>query len=343
MNKIDNKTLVKEIKRLNSDKKFLNIDLPSLINYYVSDDNKLKIAFTKLEQIKSNNMQEDNSCFEGWAFALYTYYLKKNGTVILDVDFNFDHDEIHILKNQHYGRFLYRALRFSEQYSAWFSLGEKLTYAINKFKNYLESNTFTNNFPDRECTPSDEYSAGKQRIKKLERSIEEKFADTEKGNAELRKLLGLKNEEKIYRQLPAGLFEKEKRKDMRVFPGNASAIDLWTISGDSFYPLELKAKNRMVGAITEIFFYSNYAYDMFINSSKDNSPFYLNKKVKSKRGYGEIVEKSESLKSVKGYLLLDESSVHPFFTKEVFDVMNTVTASDSNYHAPQITYDLIKY
>ena len=110
---------------------------------------------------------------------------------------------------------------------------------------------------------------------------------------------------------------------------------------------ELKAKNEMVGTITEVFFYSNLAYDIFIGSKDESSPFKLNRNDENKklfRGYDELLNSSKDLKSIKGFLLLDKGRVHSLLKDRKFlNVLNDITRSDTNYHTPKITYDMIEY
>ena len=154
----------------------------------------------------------------------------------------------------------------------------------------------------------------------------------------------------IYRQLPVGLFQGTVARGNGIFSGGGSAIDLWTIDHDTLCVFELKAKNEMVGTITEAFFYSNLAYDIFVGSKDESSPFKLNRNDDNKkifRGYDELLDSSKDLKFIKGFLLLDkgkDGSVHPLLKdKKFLNVLNDITKSDINYHTPKITYDMIEY
>ena len=351
-----------------------NFDLTDLFKYYVDRDNKkFKMVFQQYDQIgigvednakDEDNMQSDGACFEGWAAVLYTYGLEKEGTIFLDEGIDgFDPDKVkdpeYIYQNPHYGRFLYRALRFSEQYE-WFKLEGKLKKAVDNFKKYLDSHIFMNNVPADECHISSKDKPDS------ENAIEMKFAETANGMEKLINLLELKKIGEVHRQLPVGLFDKNKssaphsKKESEqvnsVFPGGKAAIDLWTISGDTFYMLELKnAKNKKVGAITEMFFYSNYIYDLFVKS-QTNPHFAVREErkknddnklaLKDYRGYGELLDKSKSktIKNVKGFLLLDNNGVHPLITKDVLKVLNDNNVSGISYgdHVLKYNFDEIK-
>ena len=82
--------------------------------------------------------------------------------------------------------------------------------------------------------------------------------------------------------------------------------------------VELKTNNRMIGIVTEIFFYSNYMYDFLV----ENNSFELGDYEKDVRGYKEIVEKKGEIKKIKGILLADKGNYYPCVTDKVVDVLN---------------------
>ena len=69
-------------------------------------------------------------------------------------------------------------------------------------------------------------------------------------------------------QLPMGLFDGTVSKATAITPGGASQADLWRIDHDKFYVYELKdcinSDNTHVGIITELMFYANVLYRLFI-------------------------------------------------------------------------------
>ena len=317
--------------------------LTSLINF--SEKNGVvKMTFPCLKQIgineknvKAINMQKEEACFEGWAVILRATGTKK---VVLGVDAGIDYNRINIFKecvfkNPHYGRFLYRALRFSEQYKEWFELDETLNAVVQDFKYMLSRSKFTNNIPSRNCSENAENTHP-------EINIEKRFAGNKK--TELWSSAELKSQGNIYRQLPVGLFQGTVAKGNGIFSGGGSAIDLWTIDHDTLCVFELKAKNPMIGAITEVFFYSNLAYDIFIGSKDESSPFKLNRNDENKkifRGYDELLNSSKDLKSIKGFLLLDNESDHKLITNEVLEVLNKNTVSNITYKKIIYNFDEI--
>ena len=84
---------------------------------------------------------------------------------------------------------------------------------------------------------------------------------------------------------------------------------------------ELKVRNPMVGILTELMFYANYAYDMYVAENR----FYPmappngtgNKEL---RGYPELYERRGSLRMIHGAMLTDQ--LHPLITPKVVDLMN---------------------
>lgn len=245
------------------------------------------------------NMQEDSAAFEGWALALYVHYLDRSGNICLEIpeDVPPASDALY-MEYRHYSRFLYRVLRFSQY--PWFHPSDRLRERADDFRGFLERYTFTNNVPSG--------PAGEKET--LESIIEDYFSRDDA----LKKRL---NANEIFRQLPVGLFRGNVARENRVFTGGASAIDLWTVSGDFLTVLELKAGgNKKMGALTELFFYANYVCDMFV---KQDNRFHPNTQCGG-RGYQALL--SSSPKEVHAYLLLDKESLHPLITPAVLEELN---------------------
>ena len=239
---------------------------------YNGKRNKLKMTLTQaaagfLKKGKHYiNMQEDSACFEAWCLIIKAQTKTSNHgfEIELDVDgitgtsYPTKKNDSRQPANGHLGRFLYRILKFSEQYNEWFKLSQTLEKSKDKFKEYLYNNNFETNAPSKEA----ETDLDKLLNKGLESYVEQLLVDT--GNNKT-KILKLSSESAIVgRQLPVGLYEGTKAKDNVVFTGGSSAADFWAVDGDTIKVYELKSKNPMVGIITEIFFYSNYVYDVFI-------------------------------------------------------------------------------
>ena len=296
-----------------------------------------------------SNMQNDDASFEGWALLIYSHYAKeKNYKIELDLKQTaYDNiEKIYKIKSadnytnnrRHYNRFLYRALRFSQQYRNWFILSNELKPHVEAFNNYLSNSKigFTNNIPNNipnENKTSNQYF-GTNKIH--ENDVEDIFANlnwqSNQGAAFCKKYGGV-----LYRQLPVGLFEgSEAIKAKAVFTGNKSAIDLWSCNNNELNVFELKFNNKMIGILTEIFFYANFMRDMFC---KGKIISFKCQPSKEYRGYEHLA--GASFTKVNGYMLIDEGKLHQAITKKVIGLMNKADFSDAP--AFTISYDKIEY
>lgn len=287
-----------------------DLKLPKNVKFCLEENRSQCKITLKSETVQGGNMQTDANAFEAWAIALHIA-LGEPGKIVLDVDGALE--ETSDKPRGHWGRFLYRALRFSEQYGEWFSLSDRIAPVVDEFKKSLEEKYFTNNLGEGE--------AGIKTNHGDENIVEAKFAEA----GVLRGIIDVgKNE--VYRQLPVGLFDvtedvvkdaADERKpyhyrgEKRVFVGGKAAIDLWTWDDDKFEVIELKTNNPMIGIITEIFFYSNYMYDFLV---REKTHFLLNtpkpkKSPKYDRGYSTILDKSGSFKKIRGIMLANQ--YHP--------------------------------
>ena len=212
------------------------------------------------------NMQDNDAAFEAWALILHTYC---GASVQLTLDSNVelpDSDGILLSGDKsytygHYNRFLYRVMKFRKQLCSWFEiLDERLTTAVDQFERALQEYAFCNNSPLAEAT---EYPS------KQEPAVEAAFSRADQTIfAELAEAQGFEVS-KLYRQLPVCLFQTESKAkpspQTSVFVGKGAAIDLWALTDSDIVIYELKTNNEMVGIITELMFYANYVYDMFVN------------------------------------------------------------------------------
>lgn len=251
------------------------------------------------------NMQEDEAAFEGWALVL-----KAKGVceeICLDADIT---DEIFANDSSkgHYHRFLYRALRFSENFGDWFNLSSRVEKAVKEFEKYYYSGKrLCNNVPSGKAGDND----------KLENQMEARFAE---GAVLETAIPGLS---KVYRQLPVGLFLGDTATDNnRIFTGGKSAIDLWGMTSNELHIFELKAINAKVGVLTELFFYAAYSYDMFCEGGPDYIKPCPGEKGSSERGYANLYAAYEEgrIKSIVAHILTDQ--LHPEVrNKEIFKLM----------------------
>lgn len=312
------------LKNLQANLQDNSLRLPKNIDFVEQDGavaitlNKKAIGFDQ----EPYNMQSDAAAFEGWALALYVHLLHKKGTVTLNAPvpthIRFD------AKCGHLCRFLYRALRFSEQFP-WFRLAPELDDAVAQLRKALASASFVNNFPRGEAGESGS----------LENAVE---AQLSKQSDLLRKLASAADrpigENPIYRQLPVGLFREVAADKNRVFSGGKSALDLWTCDGNTISIFELKAHNKMIGMVTELFFYANYAYDMFCTGGL--SSFYPSKGKAQYRGYGALLPHGDKIhERIQAFFLYDGDQIHPLISAEVVAVLNQ--------GAEQIQYARLSY
>lgn len=274
------------------------------------------------------NMQDNAAAFEAWCFIIKAYTNIKNLKIMLDIDGVVNDRYVGgIPSNGHFGRFLYRILKFKEQYGTWFLLSNEFKDMRKNFAAFLSSGKFVNNEPSKEAE-DDEDALG------TEGYVEKRFCDDDS----LGKLiLGFSGENVVMnRQLPVGLFKGEKSDGTAVFTGKKSAIDFWLLYNNELNIYELKANNKMVGILTEIFFYSNYMRDVYWHNSletKQNVEI-LNPK-KTDRSYDKLCDGIKSIIKITGWLLADE--FHPAITDDVINIM------DNNGIKNELQYDKKQY
>lgn len=259
------------------------------------------------------NMQDNAAAFEAWCFIIKAYTNIKNLKIMLDIDGVVNDRYVGgIPSNGHFGRFLYRILKFKEQYGTWFLLSNEFKDMRKNFAAFLSSGKFVNNEPSKEAE-DDEDALG------TEGYVEKRFCDDDSLGT---LILGFSGENVVMnRQLPVGLFKGEKSDGTVVFTGKKSAIDFWLLYNNELNIYELKANNKMVGILTEIFFYSNYMRDVYWHNSletKQNVEI-LNPK-KTDRSYDKLCDGIKSIIKITGWLLADE--FHPAITDDVINIMN---------------------
>ena len=259
------------------------------------------------------NMQDNAAAFEAWCFIIKAYTNIKNLKIKLDIDGVVNDKYVgEIPSNGHLGRFLYRILKFKEQYE-WFLLSDVLEAMRKNFADFLSSGEFVNNEPSQEAE-DDEDALG------TEGYIEKRFCDDDSRG---KKILGFKGKNVVMnRQLPVGLFKDKKSDATAVFTGKKSAIDFWLLYNNELNIYELKAKNKMVGILTEIFFYSNYVRDVYWHKKlqKESCNVRLESPETTNRDYDKLCSISNGISKITGWLLADE--FHPLITEDVINIMN---------------------
>lgn len=309
---------------------------PSDIVLNYAAPHKLVMTLTKEAAGFSNhiNMQDNRACFEAWCLIIKAKTSNPGLEIELDVK-NItvaDYDG-KLPENGHLGRFLYRILKFSEQYKLWFKLSPILDNLKDKFKTYLDSHTFVTSAPGNEA--GDNLDDLKNN---LESYIEYVFWDSYRAQ---RDILKLDRGAIVGRQLPVSLFEGSSVTGNEVFTRQKSAIDFWAADRGTINVYELKVNNPMVGIITEIFFYSNYVHDVFIAGYLNHTKGKVSHKTDVQlRNYDKITGKK-----VHGIMISNRrdddkgwhSSLDELTRRKITDIMNT------NGTAGIIQYTFLKY
>jgi hypothetical protein len=210
--------------------------------------------------IPALNMQVNSVAFEGWIVALKTWLPDLTTKVELDFPFPTDYS-VGVLGNSeacHFNRFLYRTANFLRLFPDWFSLDEGPREKVKEFGQWLKKGPCYLNQPlrERKSVP---------KTKNMERKIESWFT-FEEGKELLCERWGL-NGEKLFNQLPVGVFHNTIERRTAIFTRGAAAIDLGGISedGKALHIIELKSGNNInMGVISEILFYTAVIYDTCI-------------------------------------------------------------------------------
>lgn len=292
-------------------------------------DNRILITLDG-EKIQDKNMQVAGNDFEGWVMAVHicSDRLGINKKVRMDLDERKRFQYQSYLGKGHLGRFLYRAMKFSQQYGDWFELSDYLKSEVNKFGTHIRKGVFVNNIGEGVAGSKDKLND--------ENAVEEKMAEPGVLRSVV-KSIDIGNNP-VYRQLPVGLFAGDVAKKNMVFTGGKSAIDLWTKNGDEINIVELKTKNAMMGIVSEIFFYANYIYDLIGNTGL----FEMTEPPKNKkelRGYDEAFYNRP--KKVNGIMLADNMRFHPWVMDGIIDVLNDNKINDLTYYIESYQYDVV--
>ncbi len=283
----------------------------------------------------ATNMQEDLAAFEGWAIVIKANWNTEcNYKVVIDIP---DHEIAELpdpkdvfirrivpeIASGHYGRFLFRARKFSEEFE-WFGLSDKISKCAEKYDLLLEEYECTNHLPDKEAGDNNRGAEIRAEASFNENPVEiEKLSD--------KQVLGT-----VYRQL--GTWLESKDGSIQFLTDGHSAIDLWNITNNTLNLFELKSvtrtnKNDKVGIITELFMYMEYCHDMFLKNSRF-VPKGWEKDNASGRGYGELVK--ADIERIRGYFLANK--FHPLLTEKAVDLLNTNQSGMEYVKLPE--YDL---
>ncbi|MFB6317309.1 hypothetical protein [Saccharicrinis sp. FJH54] len=239
------------------------------------------------------NMQTDRAAFEGWSICLKLHLEDKIDKVFLKWD-----RPANITQNQqqHYNRFLYRVIKFSALFK-WFHVENHYEAEIKNFKEQLSKLII--NVPLSQSGFTTDKSSNEAKIEYANQNrdcIKQKF-----------------NLSVVDHQLPVGV----KRDGNNFFTGRSSAIDIWGINkNNDLFIFELKYKNKKIGIITELLFYTEVMHDVFILNN-----IGIPGKIREFRSADKLYEDpAKKIQRIEGYFLVDE--IHPLFNKDCLKLLN---------------------
>lgn len=239
------------VRQLKERSRVSGANLPRDIDFTVK--NRVLNVFIKNA---AQDMQNDSVAFEGWVLILKYWLSAEIDYVVLDFAARKDlMYKYGCSEACHYNRFLYRVYSMSRIFPAWFFIDESKRETIFDFIQWITSNTFLLNHSLREREDVIE-------TKKMERQIESWFVFHE-GKELLSKRWNI-DENKLFNQLPTGVFIDTITRNNAVFSRGASAIDMWGIDkdGQTLHLIELKCGgNKGLGVIGETLFYAALMYD----------------------------------------------------------------------------------
>lgn len=279
---------------INESKTAPKIGLPRNIHFkYTSQMVQMHISENAINQ----NMQSDDSAFEGWALVL------KRWCKCEKVSISWESKKESDIDNGHYQRFLYRVSNFSKDFKEWFSVESESAGLLNDLK-IKESGSYLLNSPanNRKTTHSLNENSNK------EKDLELKFTKPP-WSEKLQEMTGVG---KINRQLPVGIFNGKINKDSSIFTGGKSAIDLWGIyeNNNDLLLFELKGKkNIKIGIISELYFYS-----CIMRWLKSGSGQLKHKKPNDQ------LQKMAKPGKIKAYFLVPK--IHPLIDSKLVRILN---------------------
>ena len=173
-------------------------------------------------QNPAQNMQTDRAAFEAWAITLKYWLGDEIDTV--ELDFKERHDLLFKLGSAtagHYHRFMYRVLCMTRYFSSWFKVDDSKTDYMVAFDQWLKSQSLVLNVSLVERQSRKDKKAN-------ERSIESWFVFHE-GKSLITGKWSI-DENKLFNQLPVGVFVDEVKKNNAFFSGGAGAVDIWELA-----------------------------------------------------------------------------------------------------------------
>ena len=312
-------------KRLKEYTNVPGVRLPRDIDFVIIND-VLKVFIYKPTQ----NMQTDSASFEGWILALKSWL--SNEIRFVDLDFSVPDSLSGRYGNPkvgHYNRFLYRINNLLRLFPDWFSLDKSKVIIVSDFMHWLESNTtlLNHSLKERESVIQ---------TNNMERQVES-WLVFEEGKDLLCNFWAI-DKNKLFNQLPIGVFYKEIAAKNAIFTRGASAVDLWGIGNDekTLHLFELKCGvNKGMGVISETLFYTAIIYDTCI-SKEDLFQFGRYRGTPDTRDSLAIENKGEKFERLFVHILSEK--YHPLFNEQVVLLIKE-GLSNLNINFDRATYD----
>jgi hypothetical protein len=310
-------------------KKLRGVQLPEGITFDERDPGNLLMHINHPQK----NMQADDAAFESWALLLRSKGIKR-----IQLSFRIEErwhpkyglkyqkrssDKNHYkTEKQHFMRFLFRVWKFQESMKWFYIKSGECAAAVDQFIAQFQNGQMTNNVPN--CHANLKESKGTEHI------LENIFVRVDDAKRYIVPPHGLIFPDKFYNQLPNGLFDGNVCEENRVFP--TGFFDLWGVdqNGD-LWVFELKEKtNRSAGILSELFFYANFAQQVFQSST-------CNKKHTRYRGYQKLINAAEN-----GIKIIHACFLAPEFHTEISEEKEKITA-DLNKMQTNIVYHFLTY
>lgn len=299
----------KIVRRLKNNSQVSGAALPRDIDVYIKNG-VLKVFVKNI----SHNMQEDSAAFEAWILVLKTWL--SGDFKYVELDFSDTHGEgiqYGTPEACHYNRFIYRINNMIRLFPGWFFIHDSKKKKVEEFMDWLEKSRCLLNHSLQE-------RASVIQTDKMERQIESWFV-FEQGKSLLCEHWGI-DENKLFNQLPIGIFYNEIASKNAIFTRGASAVDIWGVSkdGKDLHLVELKCgDNKGVGVISEILFYLAVIYDTCI-SEKNLFDFGRYGNASDTKDMLAIKNQGTKFNRLYGHILAE--NYHPLFIPEVETLLN---------------------
>lgn len=280
-------------------------------------------------QNPAQNMQRDSAAFEAWALILKHWLWDEIDYV--ELDFQERKDllcKLGTAEAGHYHRFMYRVLCMTRYFASWFKVDDSKTDYMVAFEQWMKLQNMVLNVSLVERQSRRDKKATEKSVESWFVFHEGKFLITSKWAID---------ENKLFNQLPVGVFVDEVKKNNAFFSGGAGAIDIWGIGTDkkTLHLIELKkANNVSLGVITEALFYAFLLYDTLI-AEKSLFKFPEVSPDKMKTDTQTLQNEADRLKNISVHILAER--FHSLF-------QNSVTKFICKSLLPWgINFDMLKY